>query len=318
MHELDANHGGASARPILGFIGLGAMGGAMTANLVRAGYTVYAFDLDAQRMDFAADHGAETVSDIATLVEQAAVILTSLPSSRAFVQVAESELLPRVRAGQLIIDVGTVTPPEARRLAAAFAAKEVQLIDAPVSGGPRGAQEARLFMFVGGDEDAVARVLPILETVAGRERMTYCGSAGCGQVVKGVNQLMMGLVEAAHLEAIAFGVNAGVDPDVIARAIGHEGRYRVDFHATANRVAQAKGQEVGVKFRELPYFLQAAQAARFPLPLTATLHEFCDQGERVVIDDNRPAPSFWHELTHRSQSKNTNSASESSTSRGNQ
>jgi 2-hydroxy-3-oxopropionate reductase len=285
--------------PILGFIGLGAMGGAMTANLVCAGYTVNAYDTDGERLTAAQTTGAQPTADIPALVAAADVILTSLPSSDAFVRVAEQEVLPHARAGQIVIDVGTVTPPETRRLAQRFAVKGISLIDAPVSGGPTGAQNAQLYMFVGGPLHAVEQVRPILEAIAGHQRITYCGPAGNGQVVKGVNQLMMGLVDAALLEAIAFGVNSGVPPEVVAQAIGAEGRYRADFSRTAQRIAEGNGEQIGVKFRELPYFLHEAATQGFPLPLTATLHAFCDMGERNVIDDNRPAPSFWHELTQR-------------------
>jgi 3-hydroxyisobutyrate dehydrogenase-like beta-hydroxyacid dehydrogenase len=115
-------------------------------------------------------------------------------------------------------------------------------------------------------------------------------------VVKGVNQLMMGLGDAAYLEAIAFGVRAGADIQVIRDALGSMGCWRSDLHAVATRVSQGDGPQVGVKFRELPYFLREAAESGFPLPLTETLYRFCDQGERTVIDDNRPAPSFWLEL----------------------
>lgn len=284
-------------KPKIGFIGLGAMGGAMTVTLLTAGYQVYAFDLDAVRLSTAVDAGARAVGSIAELVALSDVIATSLPSSDAWVRVAEQKLLPCVRPGQVVIDFGTVTPPETRRLAQLFADKGVDLLDVPVSGGPGGAQSGRLYMFAGGPPATVERCRPILEAVGGTEHLTYCGPAGCGQVVKGVNQLMMGLVDAAYLEAIAFGVNAGIDAPVIAQAIGSEGRWRKDFSAIARRIAEGQGDHVGVKFRELPYFLREAEEAGFPLPLTKLLWEFCDKGERIVIDDNRPAPSFWHELT---------------------
>ena len=141
-------------------------------------------------------------------------------------------------------------------------------------------------------------VRPLLETVGGPERLTYCGPAGSGQVVKGVNQLMMGIVNAAYLEAIAFGVNEGVDAGVIRQAIGNEGRWRVDFNATAAQIEAGNGVNVGVKFRELPYFLQAASEAGYDLPITAAVRAYCDQGERVAVDDHREAPSYWHELTY--------------------
>jgi 3-hydroxyisobutyrate dehydrogenase-like beta-hydroxyacid dehydrogenase len=139
--------------------------------------------------------------------------------------------------------------------------------------------------------------MPILQTIGGPDRITYCGPTGCGQVVKGVNQLMMGLVDAAYLEAISFGVNSGVDVEIIKQAIGSEGRWRVDFNRTAQRIADGQGNNVGVKFRELPYFLQAAEEGDFELPITKVVREFADKGERIVIDDHRQAPSYWHELT---------------------
>lgn len=283
----------------IGFIGLGEMGGPIAHNLLRAGYPLIGFDLDVVRLTNVVTAGAVAGKDIADVVAQSDVIATSLPSSEAFIQVAEKELLPHVRPGQIVIDFGTVTPPETRRLAAQFAERNVDLLDVPLSGGGGGAQRAELYMFVGGKEATVDRCRPILETVGGPDRITYCGPAGAGQAVKGVNQLMMGLVNAAYLEAISFGVNEGVDINVIAQAIGNEGRWRVDFHRTASQIANGEGLNIGVKFRELPYFLQAADEAGFDLPLTQVLRAYCEQGERVTIDDHREAPSYWHELINR-------------------
>ncbi len=267
--------------------------------MLAAGYPVIGYDLDAARLAEAVASGATAGTSVVDVVRQAEVIATSLPSSSAWVQLAEHEILPHVRAGQIVIDFGTVTPPEARRLATCFAEKGVEVLDVPVSGGGGGAQQARLYMFVGGKQETVASCLPILHTIGGKERLTYCGPAGNGQIVKGVNQLMMGLVDAAILEAISFGVNCGVEIHTIQQAIGHEGRYRADFNRTAQRIADGQGNQVGVKFRELPYFLEAAQAEGIELPMTNVVREYCDKGERIVIDDHRQAPSYWHELTHR-------------------
>ncbi len=151
-------------------------------------------------------------------------------------------------------------------------------------------------MFAGGDETALKQVQPMLTAIGGADKFTHCGPSGAGQILKGVNQLMMGLGNAAYLEALAFGVRAGVDAAVIGRAIGSTGRWRADFSATAAEAAAGGGTGVGVKFRELPYFLQEARESGVSLPLTETLYAFCEHGERVTIDDHRPAPSFWHEL----------------------
>lgn len=289
--------------PIVGFIGLGEMGGPMARNLIAAGYRVVGYDLDATRLDEVVRAGGERGEDAADVVQRSEIIATSLPSSSAWVKLAEDLLLPHVRAGQVVIDFGTVTPPETRRLAAAFAEKGVDLVDSPLSGGGSGAQQAKLYMFVGGKRETVEQCMPLLQTVGGPDRITYCGPTGSGQVVKGVNQLMMGIVDAAYLEAISFGVNAGVDVEVIKQAIGNEGRWRVDFNQTAQRIAEGKGNNVGVKFRELPYFLQAAEEASFALPITKAVREFCEKGEYIVIDDHRQAPSYWHELTNGKQAE---------------
>jgi 2-hydroxy-3-oxopropionate reductase len=285
-----------SILPTLGLIGLGEMGAPIVTNLCRAGYPTVGFDLDPGRLIACAVHGMTPAKTTADLVRRCDVVLTSLPSSETFVSVAENEILPNTRGGQVLIDLGTVTPPETRRLAALFSAQDVDLLDVPVSGGAYGAEHASLYMFVGGKEQVFERVRPILEAIGGPDRITYCGPSGSGQVVKGVNQLMMGLASAAYLEAVAFGVNAGVDAAVIRQAIGSTGRWRADFHVVAGMIAEGRGSEVGVKFRELPNFLHTAQATGFRLPLTEVLYNFCDPGERVVTDDHRPAPSFWHEL----------------------
>lgn len=283
--------------PSIGFIGLGAMGGPMVANLLKAGYPVCGFDLNADCVQTCTKSGMQAAASVADVIAQSDWVLTSLPSSDAFVQVAEEHLLSHARQGQIFIDLGTVTPPEARRLAGLFLEKGVFLIDAPVSGGPAGAERGDLYIFVGGDEAVYWQCHALLKVLGEPSRITYCGPSGHGQIVKGVNQLMMGLGDAAYLEAVAFGVRAGVNAEVIAQAIGDTGRWRTDFNAIARRVAQGTGEQIGVKFRELPYFLREASVQGFTLPLTEALYNFCDAGERVVIDDNRPAPSFWWQLT---------------------
>lgn len=282
----------------LGMVGLGAMGWPMCRNLLRAGYAVTGFDLDEGRCRQAAEAGAQIPSSLEKTIEGSDLVLTSLPSSDAFVGLATDELLPRLRPGQGVLDMGTTAPPETRRLARLFSERGGFLVDAPVSGGPGGAEKSELYIFVGGDEEPVRACMPLLEVLGGEGRITHGGPPGAGQVLKGVNQLMMGLVEAAYLETVAFGVRGGIDPATIAQAIGSEG-VRMQVRRTAEKAAEGRAQERGVKFRELPYFLREAEACGFELPLTRVLYEFCDAGERVVVDDNRPAPSFWHELMRR-------------------
>jgi len=284
--------------PRIGFLGVGAMGNPMVRSLLSAGYPVTAYDTARERLDSIALFGATPASAGWEAVMNADVVCASLPSSDAFVEVAETVLLPGVREGQVVIDFGTTTPPETRRIAERLAAKGVSLVEAPLSGGEAGAQKAKLRTFGGGDRAAFERVRPILIAVGGEENLVYCGPTGAGQIAKGVNQLAMGLGAAAYLEAVAFGVRAGVDPSVLVEAVGAEGAepWRTMVARMAKAADEGRAHEMGVKFRELPYFLREAEEAGLPLPLTRALYDFCDSGQWVVIDDNRPAPSFWWEL----------------------
>jgi 3-hydroxyisobutyrate dehydrogenase-like beta-hydroxyacid dehydrogenase len=283
--------------PALGFIGLGAMGGGMAMNLVRAGCPLTVYDLKADRLADCAAAGAVAAGSSREVVQRSEIVLTSLRSSAVFVEVAEGELLPAARAGQIFMDMGTTEAPETRRLSAAFAAKGAALVDAPVSGGPGGAAGGTLHIFVGGDEAAVEKVRPILDVLGDPRHVARCGPSGCGQVVKGVNQLAMGLVAAAYLEAIAFGVRGGADLDAIAASVGGEEGWRKRLADYAGRVRDGSAESVYVKFPELPYFLREAREQGFEMPMTEALFRFCDAGPRNWRDNmQRECVAFWHQL----------------------
>jgi 3-hydroxyisobutyrate dehydrogenase-like beta-hydroxyacid dehydrogenase len=280
--------------PRIGFIGVGAMGGPMARNLARAGYPVLAHDIVPDRVSVCRAAGVESADSTVEVVGRTGIVFTSLPSSDSFIRVAEEALLPNASTGQVFVDLGTAVPHEARRIGAELAGKGAALLDVPVSGGPDGAERGSLFMFAGGERAVFERCLPLLEVLG--EHVTYCGPRGAGQVMKGVNQLAMGLGAAAYMEAVGFGVLAGLDAGTVADAMGDGEGWRRQVARTAERVADGGGEGIGVKFRELPYFLDEAEQLGFELPLTRVLREFCGAGERVVVDDNRPAPSFWREL----------------------
>jgi 3-hydroxyisobutyrate dehydrogenase-like beta-hydroxyacid dehydrogenase len=271
------------------------MGLPMVRRLHAAGWGTVAVDRDDDRLRAAEPFA--TALPLAEAVERCPIICTSLPSSSSFVQLVEEDLLQKLRSGQWLVDFGTVAPPETRRLSALLNERGVHAVDAPVSGGPWGVNQGTLRVFFGASAEDAAAIRPLLETVAGTNGLvTHCGPPGAGQIVKGVNQLMMGLGAAAYLEALAFGVRAGVDAEVLAKAVGGDGRWRADLGAVARQIAEGKGLEVGTKFRELPYFLAEAEATGAQLPITACLWNLLAEAPRVTVDDHRDAPSFWHEL----------------------
>ena len=286
-------------QPTIGFIGLGAMGGPMATNLLAAGYSVTAYDPDAERLGEMAVQGADPTADAAEAVRAGEIIMTSLPNSATFVEVADRALLPEARRGQTFIGLGTVEPGEVRRLAPEFEARGARLLDVPVSGGPHGARDGTLRMFAGGEREVFDACRPVLEVLGDPERIVYCGPSGTGQVVKGVNQMAAGLSNAAFLEAAVFGVLGGADPDAIRRGIGGESGWRGAFNSIAERVVAGEAEYVGVKHGQLPYFLAEAEENGFELPLARALHAFCEGAPEIVREANRMSPSFWRELTER-------------------
>ena len=276
------------------------MGGAMASTLVGAGYGVIGFDPDPNAMSKAVDVGVLAAPGAGDVSERCNVVLVSLRSSAIFVEVAENELLPAVSDGSIIVDLGTTEAPEDRRLAAAFAERGACLLDAPVSGGPGGSATGTLHMFAGGDPDAFEAVRAVLETLGADGRVVYCGPSGSGQVVKAVNQLAMGLGLAAYVEAMAYGVRSGIDPEAILQAVGGPDGFRAQFAGVARSVARNDDPAFYVKFPELGYFLREAEEAGLATPLTRALFDFLDPAERVTVDNmGRPIPSFWRELMAR-------------------
>ena len=284
--------------PTIGFIGLGNMGGRMAQNLHNAGYPLIGYDIDAAKCTALAATGATAGQDIAEVVKNSDVVMTSLRSSDVFCSVAEQHLIPNARDGHVFIDLGTTEVERTREFATAFAERGAALIDAPVSGGPHGSETGTLRIFVGGDAAVVEKCRPILEILGEPKYVVYCGPSGSGQIVKGVNQLAMGLGAAAYMEAMAFGVCAGVDPKAIREVVGMGNGWRGEFDSIAKRIIDGGGETLVVKYPELPYFLAAAEASGFEIPLTKALYEFCQNGNYEMFDNmNRPSRSFWRTLT---------------------
>ena len=188
----------------IAFYGLGTMGMPMARNLVAAGHEVIGHDLDAQRAAaFRGDGAAE-------------IAITSLPSAEAVADVARS--LPGSGV-EVFVDMSTSPPGLSRRLAEELSAEGIGSLDAPVSGGPRGAEAATLSIFVGGPSEALARVEPMLRALG--SVVAHVGGPGAGQVVKLCNNLMAGVNMTAVAEACAVAVREGIDPKLFYELVTH-------------------------------------------------------------------------------------------------
>lgn len=200
----------------IGFVGLGVMGEPMAGNLVANGYDVVVANRSRPPIERLVTAGARSVESPDDLPAHADVILSCLGDDTDVTEVVLGRIVPSARRGQLLIDLTTSSPAVARRLADASAERGVDVLDAPVSGGQRGAQEASLAIMVGGDRSAFQRARPLLGCL-GTAR--YVGPAGAGQVAKAANQIIVGATIAAVAEALLLAERAGVDPVAVRDAL---------------------------------------------------------------------------------------------------
>jgi 3-hydroxyisobutyrate dehydrogenase len=206
----------------IAFLGLGNMGGPMAANLVAGGHTVRGFDPVAALKEAAEGKGASAFDTGAEAVAEADVVITSLPNGD-IVKRCYAEVLPAAKAGALFIDTSTISVDDARQIHADAVAAGFQQIDAPVSGGIKGATAGTLAFMVGGEAEAVERAMPVLDPMAGK--VIHCGDAGAGQAAKVCNNMVLAVQQIAVGEAFVLAEKLGLSAqslfDVITGATGN-------------------------------------------------------------------------------------------------
>jgi len=190
----------------IAFIGLGTMGQPMAANLAREGFAVQSFDLK----------GNGNCGSIREAAKGAQTLITMLPDGDA-VREAVMEALPTLPSGAIVVDMSSSDPIGTRKLGAALAAKDVSLIDAPVSGAVMGARNASLAIMAGGDKAAFRKVLPVLQALG--KDIVHVGSLGAGHAVKALNNYLGAAGTVAGFEALLIARGFGLDPDPMLQAI---------------------------------------------------------------------------------------------------
>lgn len=204
--------------PVLGFIGLGVMGGGMCANAVRKhAAPLHAFDMSAEALAAQVAIGARQAASVADVARQAQVIFLSLPGGAQVKAVCE-EIAQHAAAGAVIVDLSTTSVADAREVSAALAAQGIAFADAPVARTRQAAIDGTLSIMVGASADVFARVEPLLRYMG--SDVTLCGEVGCGQVVKLINNTLLFEQVAAIAEMMVVAERAGVTPETLIQAVG--------------------------------------------------------------------------------------------------
>lgn len=200
----------------IGFIGLGNMGGPMASNLLKAGHDIRAFDIVQDALAKLASEGARACGTAADAASDVEVLVSMLPAS-AHVEalyLGNEGILRAISKDTLVIDCSTIAPSSARRVCQAAAGVGIEMLDAPVSGGVGGAVGGTLTFIVGGSPSAMERAKPILEAMG--KNVFHAGEAGAGQVAKICNNMLLSVLMSGTAEALALGVDNGLDPAVLS------------------------------------------------------------------------------------------------------
>ena len=264
------------SQPIIGFIGLGIMGKPMARNLIKAGYPLVVHNRSRAAVNELEKEGARAAGSPQEVAERSEVVITMLPDSPDVEQVVAGDrgVFQGAKPGTLLIDMSTISPVVARRLAAEAEERKLEMLDAPVSGGEAGAINAALSIMIGGKSSATERAMPIFQVLG--KNIVHIGDAGAGQVAKAANQVVVGLTIAAVSEALVLSAKAGVDPAKVRQALlGGFAQSRIlDAHGQKMLERNFKpGFRIRLHEKDLSIALATGREYGVPLLLTAVVDQ---------------------------------------------
>jgi len=268
----------------LGFIGLGVMGAPMAAHLVAAGHDVSGFDVNTAAGEKLQAAGGRAAADVADAVAGAAVVITMLPNHPQVeaVVLAPGGVLEAAEPGTLLIDMSTIRPETSIAVAEAARDRKIRVLDAPVSGGQAGAEQASLSIMVGGSEEDFDAAKPVFDAVG--KTIVHVGPHGAGQVVKAANQLVVGGIYGLVAEAIvlleASGVDAATGLDVLAGGLAGSRILELKRKSMVDRQF-APGFRIDLHHKDMGIALAAARQADVALPLTGLVAQLVAAGRAM-------------------------------------
>ncbi len=272
----------------VGVVGTGIMGAPMARNLAKAGFDVIAYNRTPAKAEALRGDGVTVVESIAEVGRRASIVITMVPDTPDVLAVVEGEggLAGAMAPGSVLVDMSTVSPGETRALASRLAASGIAMLDAPVSGGSWGAQQATLTIMVGGEQETFDRCLPVFEAMG--KSITLMGPSGMGQTTKLVNQILVAGTASAVAEALVFAAAQGADLLKTIEAVSGGAAGSWQLANLGPRMAKgdfAPGFMVKLQQKDLRLILEAAQEQRVPLPVIGLARQYFTALEALGLGD---------------------------------
>ena len=259
----------------VGFIGIGRMGWPMARRLVEAGFDLAVQDaVPGRAEDFASRHGGRAAATAAEAAQGASAVITILPTSRE-VEAVLATLGDSLAPGAVVVEMSSGEPSATQALARNLAARGVAMVDAPVSGGVKRAEDGTLAIMTGGDEAALARVDPLLRAMG--TTITRCGDVGAGQAMKALNNLVSAAGFLASVEALLVGARFGLDPALMVDVLNASTGMNNSTQKKLKQFVLSRGFDAGfgleLMVKDLSIALQIGRETTTPAPFSAQCRE---------------------------------------------
>lgn len=293
----------------IGFIGVGIMGKPMAKNLIDADYDVVVHDIDEDAEANVVEYGASRAGSPKEVAERRDIILTMLPNSPQVEEVVlgEGGVIDGVSGGEVLIDMSSIAPLVSQRVARELQKKDVEMLDAPVSGGQEGAEAGTVAFMVGGKKEVFDKYKDILGVMGGT--VTLVGDIGAGEVTKLANQVMVAINIAGVAEALALGKEADVNPEKIFDAVrdGLAGSQCLEDKAPRMLNGEySPGFKMKLHVKDLANVFETSQELHTSMPLTAQVMEMmqslCNEGHEEV--DHGGLALYYEKLNNTSLKTN--------------
>jgi len=256
----------------IGFIGLGTMGAPMAKQILKKGFSLFVYDICHEAMEPLLEAGAKKAKSIRDIAETCNIIITMLPDTPDVKKVLSGEngVIEYAKKGTTVIDMSTISPSVTEEIAEKLEKKGINMLDAPVSGGPKMAEEGNLSIMVGGQKEVFEKCLPVLECMG--KTIVYMGPHGSGQIVKLCNQIICVLNIQAICEALSLARSKNIDLPKVIEALkgGAAGSWMMENMAPRIIKGDASaGFKIRLQVKDIRLALELAEKEKVPLPATS-------------------------------------------------